>query len=429
MFWRMVRGTLFRQMRKMAMIAFTIALGISLSTAMLNVMLGVGDKINQELKTYGANISVVPKDLSLLSDLYALDGGEGLEHAFLQEEDVLKIKQIFWGYNILDFSPYLKAELEAPGLSRDPHIKGLGTWFDKHFTLGTGEEVQAGCQSLKRWWTVEGSWPSDEAQDEVLVGSLLAGRNQLKLGDSLELRQAGRGRSYKVVGILEAGGEEDEQVFLPLAAMQELTGFKGRVSSIEVSALTTPDNDLARKASQNPDSLTPSEYDTWYCTAYVSSICYQIQEVVHDGVAKPIRQVAESEGGILNKTQLLMTLVAILASIGSALGISNLVTASVIERSQEIGLIKAIGGRDTRIVLLILTEILLTGCFGGLLGYILGLGFTQIIGISVFGSYIAPAVMVIPIDIALLLAVILIGSIPAIRYLLKLKPTEVLHGR
>ena len=52
MFIRMIRGALFRQRGKMLLIAFTIALGTSLATAMLNVMLDVGDKVNQELKTY-----------------------------------------------------------------------------------------------------------------------------------------------------------------------------------------------------------------------------------------------------------------------------------------------------------------------------------------------------------------------------------------
>ena len=67
MFGRMIRGTLFRQWKKMLMIAFTIALGASLASAMLSVMLDVGDKVNQELKTYGANIRVVPKASSVLS--------------------------------------------------------------------------------------------------------------------------------------------------------------------------------------------------------------------------------------------------------------------------------------------------------------------------------------------------------------------------
>ena len=46
----MIIKTLVRQKSKMLMIAFTVVLGVSLSTAMMNVMLGVGDKVNRELK-------------------------------------------------------------------------------------------------------------------------------------------------------------------------------------------------------------------------------------------------------------------------------------------------------------------------------------------------------------------------------------------
>lgn len=427
MFWRMVGGILFRQKKKMAMIAFTVALGISLATALMNVMLGVGDKINKELKVYGANIHVVPKDASLLDDLYGINEGAGVSNKYLLAEDAPKIKQIFWGFNIVDFSPYLKTSLHVNG-EKDP-IQAVGTWFTHHMDLPTGETIEAGARNLKTWWMVEGQWPEQDHEEEALVGRFLAERYGLQLGSTFEVEQNGMKKNLKVSGILNAGGDEDEKLFLHLKPAQELSGLEGKISGIDVSALTTPDNDLAKKAAQNPDSLTPSEYETWYCTAYVSSICYQIQEVVRDGVAKPIRQVAESEGTILNKTQLLMLLITILSSIGSALGISNLVTASVMERSQEIGLLKAIGGRNIRIVMLILTEVFLTGLFGGLLGYGLGLGFAQIIGLTVFGSTIPPAIMVIPIDVVLLIAVILVGSLPAIRYLLRLKPTEVLHGR
>lgn len=427
MFWRMVRGAIIRQKSKIFMIVFTIALGISLCTAMINVMLGVGDKINQELKTYGANISIVPKDASLLDDLYGISEGEGVSDKYLKEEDVPKIKQIFWGFNIVDFSPYLKIGLRSPSIGKP--VTGQGSWYENTFILPTGEEVTAGLKPLKNWWSIEGRWLSDKDDRAVMLGSLLAGRNNLQVGDQIELQGLAGSLDVEIVGIMQAGGAEDEEIFMTLKTAQELSGLSGKVSSIEVSALTTPDNELAKKASQNPGSLTPSEYDTWYCTAYVSSICYQIQEVVEDAVAKPIRQVAESEGTILKKTQLLMLLITILSSLGSALGISNLVTASVIERRQEIGLIKAIGGKNIRVVLLILTEIMLTGLIGGVIGYFAGLGFTQIIGLTVFSSTIPIAPMVIPIDLVILFAVILIGSIPSIRYLLRLKPTEVLHGR
>lgn len=410
----------------MLMVAFTIALGVSLATAMMNVMLGVGDKVNKELKTYGSNITVMHKDASLLDDLYGIGSSEGVSDKYLREDELHKIKEIFWGFNIVDFAPYFEKSFQVDNFGK---YKIVGTWFNKHLSMPTGEELDTGIKNLKSWWDVKGAWPSDEDDNSVLVGSLVAGRNNIKVGDEITIHGNSGEKTFNVVGIVNAGGEEDEAIYTTLHAVQNLANMQGKVAKIEVSALTTPDNDLARKASQDPNSLTVTEYETWYCTAYVSSISYQLQEALTDSVAKPNRQVAESEGTILNKTQLLMLLITILSSIASALGISNLITASVIERSQEIGLIKAIGGTNSRIIHLILIEILLIGIFGGIFGYVIGLGFTQIIGKTVFSSYIEPAVIVVPIDVALVLAVTILGSIPAIRYLLKLRPTEVLHGR
>ena len=124
-----------------------------------------------------------------------------------------------------------------------------------------------------------------------------------------------------------------------------------------------------------------------------------------------------------------MILITILSLIGSALGITNLVTASVMERSNEIGLFKAVGAKDSSISGLVLTEILLTGVAGAVAGYFLGFGFAQIIGHTVFNSSIEMKPFVIPVVAVLMLAVTLIGSIPAIRMLLRLDPAEVLHGR
>ena len=426
----MVTKTLIRQKSKMLMIAFTVILGVSLSTAMMNVMLGVGDKVNRELKVYGANITVRHKDAALMSDLYGLNEGLGVNDKFLHEEDILKLKTIFWGFNILDFAPMLDghAILQANGrVAGDVSL--LGTWPDKHAILSTGEELNTGLKALRTWWDIKGEWLNENDSDAVMIGNLLASRNNIHVGDAITLTNNGLVKNFRVKAIFNDGGNSDEKILMPLESVQELMNLSGKISNIEVSALTTPDNDLARKAAQDPRSLSPDEYETWYCTAYVSAICHQIQEVIRDGVAKPVRQVAESEGTILNKTTLLMILITILSSIGSALAISNLITASVIERSQELGLLKALGAYNWQIALLVLVEVMMTGLLGGVLGYFLGIGFAQIIGQTVFGSYIEIARMVILIVAIILFFVTLIGSIPAIRYLMALKPTEVLHGK
>ena len=427
MFWRMILRTLSRQKSKMLMIAFTVVLGVSLSTAMMNVMLGVGDKVNRELKVYGANITVRHKEAALMNDLYGLSEGLGVTDKFLFEEDVLKLKSIFWGFNIIDFAPMLDGRAVVNGAE----VPLVGTWVEKHAVLNTGEEVHTGLKALRNWWHkgFQGEWLGESDDGFVMAGSLLAQRLGLKAGDTVTLAHNGREKTVVVKGIFTDGGAADEQLLGTLKMVQELMGLPGKVSKIEVSALTTPDNDLARKAAQDPRSLSPDEYETWYCTAYVSAICHQIQEVVRDGVARPVRQVAESEGTILSKTTLLMILITILSSIGSALAISNLITASVIERSQELGLLKALGAHNWQIASLVLVEVMLTSLFGSVFGYFLGIGFAQIIGHTVFGSSIEIAQMVIVIIAVILFFVTLLGSIPAIRYLMNLKPTEVLHGK
>ena len=424
----MIGRTLVRQKGKMLMIAFTVVLGVSLSTAMMNVMLGVGDKVNRELKVYGANITVRHKEAALMSDLYGLNEGQGVTDKFLREEDVMKLKSIFWGFNIIGFAPMLNGRAELQGVGP---VTVVGTWMRKHAELNTGETVDTGLRDLRSWWArdLKGDWIGEDDDDFVMVGSLLAGQNGIKPGDVLTLSSGGRTKRVTVKGVFTDGSNADTEVIGTLRMVQELMDLPGCVSTIEVSALTTPDNDLARKAAQNPKSLSPDEYETWYCTAYVSAICHQIQEVVRDGVARPVRQVAESEGTILNKTTLLMILITILSSIGSALAISNLITASVIERSQELGLMKALGAQNWQIALLVLTEVMMTSVLGGAVGYFVGIGFAQLIGQTVFGSTIEIARMVILIVAVILFFVTLLGSVPAIRYLMALKPTEVLHGK
>lgn len=428
MFFRMLKGALFRQKSKMIMIAVTIALGASLATAMLNIMFDVGDKMNQELKTYGANITVVPKESSVIDDLYEIED-DSITEAFLKEDELGKIKTIFWAFNIVDFAPFSDTTAKLSGSD----VKVVGTWFNHHLALPTGEELDAGVTSLRSWWEIkDGEWLDEQNSEgrSAMVGSLLAQNQNISVGDTITLTTDKGKETLNVVGIFDAGGDEDEQIYTTLDVAQKLSDTEGLIHSIEVSALTTPDNELAVKAAQQgPGSLTPREYETWYCTAYVSSICYQIQEVITDSVASPVRQVADSEGTILEKTQLLMILITVLSLIGSALGISNLVTASVMERSNEIGLLKAVGARDRRITGIVLTEIIITAIIGGAAGYFMGYGFAQIIGQTVFGSSIEMKPMVIPIVAVLIILVTLIGSIPAIRMMQRLRPAEVLHGR
>ena len=428
MFRRMLLSVLVRQKKKLFLIALTVALGVSLATAMLNVMFDVGDKVNQELKAYGANLNIVPKGAALVNELYQLDNTDTQAAIqYIKQDDLVKIKMIFWAYNIVDFAPYLTTQVTV----NDKPVSLVGTWFNKHLTIPTGDEVDTGMLAMKSWWSIEGNTMKDDNLQGVMVGETIAKQLNLKLGDSLELISplTNKKVTLTVNNIFHSGGIEDAELYVSLPVAQNLANKDGLVERVEVSALTTPENDLARKAAQDPNSLSRTEWDTWYCTAYISSIAYQLEELMPDVRVKAIMQVAESEGSILQKTQLLMLLLTVLSLICSALAISNLVTANVIERSTEIGLLKALGATNISVAMLILTEILIIALLGGMVGYFVGLGFAQIIGQTVFGSFVEPKMIIIPLVLIMVSMITLLGSLPALRIMMFLRPTDVLHGR
>lgn len=424
MFRRMLLSVLVRQKKKLFLIALTVALGVSLATAMLNVMFDVGDKVNQELKAYGANLNIVPKGAALVNELYQLDDKQDAIQ-YIKQDDLVKIKMIFWAYNIVDFAPYLTTQVMVNGKP----ITLVGTWFNKHLTIPTGDEVDTGMLAMKSWWSIEGNTMKDDNLQGVMIGETIAKQLNLKLGDSIELTSSTQKITLTVNNIFHSGGVEDNELYVSLPVAQNLANKVGLVERVEVSALTTPENDLARKAAQDPNSLSRTEWDTWYCTAYISSIAYQLEELMPDVRVKAIMQVAQSEGSILQKTQLLMLLLTILSLICSALAISNLVTANVIERSTEIGLLKALGATNTSVAMLILTEILIIALLGGMVGYFIGLGFAQIIGQTVFGSFVEPKMIIVPLVLIMVSLITLLGSLPALRIMMFLRPTDVLHGR
>lgn len=428
MFLRMLGCALFRKRKKLFMIALTMALGVSLSTAMLNVMMDVEEKVNQELKVYGANLNVVPRGASILGDVYGIDSGAGIADKYILEDELPKMKTVFWAYNIVDFAPYLEIPVSISGT--DTKISLVGTWFNKHLDLPTGYAINTGIKKLKTWWDISGTWIDDSDKGGAMVGSLLAKRLKLSQGDRIRVQTSdGKEAELIVRATLHSGGAEDEQVFVTLPLVQELSGRHGLVQRVDVSALTTPENELARRAATDPASLSRKEWDAWYCTAYISSIAYQIEEALTNVRAKPVLQVSESEGGILNKIKLLMLLLTGMSMVCAALGISNLVTMNIMERNKEIGLMKAVGATDSEVIFIVMAEIFITAMIGGVAGYLLGLGFAQLVAYSVFGSSVDVQLIVIPIVAILTVLVTLLGSLPALRVLLSLQPAEVLYDR
>lgn len=463
---RMVARSLARQIKKRVLIAIVVCLSACVSVAMLSVVYDVGDKINAELSSYGSNIIVQPKSNAVVNDLYAsrtksdysnsqtsqtsqtLADAESEEStAFLKESDAAKIKMIFWAFNITNFAPKLTiyANLKASSSvesansssakstnstkSANSVVPIVGTWFNRKLALASGETTVVGVQGMRSWWKMlEGRFPRDFKR-EAAVGTNLAKSHNLKVGQLIKLTRSGRQISLKIVGIYDSGDSDNNAIYADSSQAQRLSNKPNMVEAIEVKALTTPENDLARKAAKNPAALSQEEWETWYCTAYPSSITYQIEEVIPGAVAKQVRQVSAMQGSVLNKTRAVMVLMTALSLVAAAVAVANLMAAAISERSGELALLKALGARDGAVARLMLMETAVIACVGALIGMIAGFGVAQVIGFSVFGSAISLRPMVFVLVFVLLAITVLAAAGSSIRSILHVRPAEVLHGR
>ena len=423
-FLRMITRSFTRQLRRRLLIALTVCLSATVSVSMLGVVFDVGDKLNAELSTYGSNITVQPKADAVVSDLYNTESGGATSTsdptAFLKESDAAKIKTIFWSFNITSFAPQLNIHATVNGTN----VPVVGTWFNKNLKISTGETTVVG---------LDGKWPKDDS-DQGVIGKTLASELGVTTGDTITLNKttaSGKKNEQKIklTGVYDSGDEDNGSLYIASSTAQVLADLPDSVDKIEVKALTTPENDLARKAAANPAALSQEEWETWYCTAYPSSIAYQIEEVIPGAVAKQVRQVAALQGNVLQKTQAVMILMTVLSLIAAAVAVANLMVASIGERSGELALLKALGATDAAVSRLMLAETAAISLLGAIVGALLGSGVAQLIGRVVFGSGITMRPMVFVLVFVLLAVTVLLASASSIRSILNLKPAEVLHGR
>ena len=423
----------------------TIFLAAGLVSALLAVSIDIGDKMAKELKSYGANILVEPASNAALPDELSHSASLSSQD-FLDEKELPNIKDIFWRNNIVGFAPLLSANVQvtkssqnSTALSVPKTINVLGTFFDHNIAVPDEEDYHTGQRIISPYWKVEGEWVDDLNNDfgeivPALAGEQLAKSNDWKIGDKLSLSYTNdngenQQSAVEIKGILSTGGTEDNQLVMPLSAVQNLLGLEGKVQSVRVSALTVPENDLSRKARANTDALDAEAYDRWYCTAYVSSISHQLEEAISGAIVRPIWQVAASEGVVIGKIQLLLAVVTFAALIAAAMGIASLMSAGIIERSKEIGLMKALGAYQWQITLLFYCEAVLSALVGGIFGCLAGWGLAKFIGAALFGAPLDFAWIVVPCVLVLSILIAVIGTWFPAHKIAKLYPVEVLYGR
>ncbi len=424
MFFHIISRSFIREKRRNRLAVLTVFLSAALITALMCVSIDIGDKMAKEMKTYGANIELVPKSDSLSLEIGGVDYNPLKGKVYLEEADLSRIMDIFWRNNIMGFAPFLKVLVSLK--DQDEIFPFVGTWFDHNLPLESEKDFHTGTKIINPYWKVDGEWPKDDSQ--VLAGY----KTKLNIGKTISFSNPdfpGKIFQATVVGILTTGGVEDNAIVGQLSVAQQLLQKPGKVASVSVSALTVPEDALSRRAHRDPDSLDMTEYDVWYCTAYVSSITSQIEEELQDAVAKPVWQVAASEGAVINKLQALLLVVTIAAMIASALGISSLMSSSIMERAQEIGLLKALGAGNKLIFQQFIAESSLVGAISGVLGFGAGILLAQFIGYTLFDSSVGFSWITLPVVVLISVVVAILGSILPCRLIARLHPAEVLHGR
>jgi putative ABC transport system permease protein len=275
-------------------------------------------------------------------------------------------------------------------------------------------------RSTHPWWKVSGAWPEDSSRD-VLLGERLAARFSVKPGDRVTVS----GRGLRVSGILSTGGIEDDQIVGPIALAQDILGKPSAVRRVYVSALTKPEDALARR---DPRSMSGPVYDRWYCSPYPQSIAFQLQEAIPHSHAEQIRQVAQNEGAVLTRIEGLIFLVTLAALFASALAVSAAMATAIFERRAEVGLMKALGAGKMAVASVFFAEATLLALIGGLVGFAAGGLLAREIGRSIFNSQISIAPVLLPVILVIAVMVTFAGSAAAIRKAVGLDPVYALRG-
>jgi len=419
MFVRLVYESFRRQKRRKLLAGAAITLGVGVASAMIAVATDIGDKINRELRSYGANLIVTPQEDTLDVEIGGVNLKPPSDGAYLNEADLPKIKGMFWRNNIVGFAPMLPVNVSVGAGSDTKSLTLLGTYFSKQLHFGK-EDFVTGVRMTHPWWKVEGTWPDDDSQD-VLLGERLAARLKRRPGEQIEIS----GQSQRIAGILSTGGAEDDQVVAPLALAQQVLGKPGAVPRIYVSALTKPEDAFARR---DPKSMSPAELERWSCSPYAQSIAYQLRAAIPHSQAEQIRQVTQNEGTVLARIEGLMLMITLAALFASALAVSAAMATAIFERRNEVGLMKALGAGNASVAALFFAEAALLALIGGGVGFVGGALLARQIGRSIFDSKITIQPVLFPVILAIAVIVTFAGSAAAIRRAVKFDPVYALRG-
>lgn len=377
MFWRLIFRAIRLRLQRVLIIFTALTVGASIVTAMAAVYFDINTKMSQELRTFGANFYIG-----------SADGG------MINEAELNAILQNAPNDLVTASSPYLygvvRSDLEK--------IVLMGVNFDAMRTLAP-------------YWQITGSAINVNFDDRnAIIGKSLAERLHLKVGDSLQLsKNAVEKHRFTIKGIVEAGDATDNMLIVNLEFAQNCLEKEG----------------LANNALLNVQSSSEKNGNV---VNQVDQFADRIMQQYPDLTARPIRKVSASEGQILDKIKGLMGLISLVILVLATLCVNTTLIAIVGERAKEFALQKTLGAKKSDIILQISTEILIIAACAIIVGLGLGYLLAQILGLTVFKSYIDMRLPVIPITIALVLLVAFVAVIIPTRRALNINVANALKG-
>jgi len=372
MFWRLIFRALRLRLQRVFIIFTALTVGASIVTAMAAVYFDINTKMSQELRTFGANFYIG-----------SADGG------MMNQAELNAILQKSPDGFITAASPYLY------GVARSD--------LEKIVLMGVNFDAM---RILAPYWQITGSEINVNFDDRnAMIGKTLAERLHVKVGDSLQLsKNAVEKHSFNIKGIVEAGDATDNMLIVNVEFAQNWLDKEGVVNN----ALLNVQNEQGANT--------------------VDQFAEKIMQQYPDLTARPIRKVSASEGQILEKIKGLMGLISLIILVLATLCVNTTLIAIVGERSKEFALQKSLGAKKFDIIRQISTEILIIAFCAIIIGLGLGYLLAQVLGITVFKSYIDMRLPVLPITVVLSLLVAFVAVIIPTRRALSINVANVLKG-
>jgi putative ABC transport system permease protein len=348
-----------RRRGRFAFVLAALMLGIGTVVALVSLSRTMQREVGDQLDRFGANIVVTAKSTLLGLGYGGIDlGGVTVDVQDLQVTDAERILTIPNRRNIAAVAPKLIGTTDVGG----KQVLLIGVRFEQE-------------RRVKSWWEIRGQ--AAHAPDETILGSEAAAVLGKRAGDTIRLGE----RPLQIVGVIApTGSVDDRAMYADLPLVQSVLGRPGVVSLIDVSALCRG------------------------CP--IGDIVSQIATALPHARVVPIRQaVAAREQAVIQMTHFAYAVSIVVLMVG-ALVVMTTMMSSVTERTQEIGILRAVGFRRSHVARLVLLEVLAVSLLGGALGWAAGMAAARL-----FGRTVAQLTSPVPIEGWLALLAVVLGAV------------------